>query len=238
MTYHEQLKDDRWKRKREKIIQHADHRCQICGKESPLDVYHSYYISGAKAWEYHDGALIAICRECHGRVHDKNESKPAFRREPEESRTSNSAEETDDAHMLLLFGANPNLNVREIIKIAELQYGWRKSKCYSIAHRLEIAGKLLFTKQSAHATTPNPTEYVVELEKLWNGVLDAIERCCPYLSKHFDGSVLASYQKNVAVLKVGLSSLSKIDNSKVHTLLQTKFAERGYCGAQFKFLGV
>lgn len=69
MNYQEQLKDARWKRKRLKVLQYADHSCQICGAQNvSLQVHHSYYINGAMAWEYPDGSLVALCDDCHGKV--------------------------------------------------------------------------------------------------------------------------------------------------------------------------
>lgn len=63
------LKDERWLRKRDKILSYADHRCQTCGVENtPLQVHHSYYRDGLRAWEYPDGSLVALCEDCHGRV--------------------------------------------------------------------------------------------------------------------------------------------------------------------------
>lgn len=77
MTYSEQLKDERWKRKRLKILAYADDRCQICGAEQvPLQVHHSYYRDGMMAWEYPDGSLVALCDDCHGRVVHGLEGKP------------------------------------------------------------------------------------------------------------------------------------------------------------------
>ena len=71
------LKDDRWLRKREKILEYADHRCQACGVEQvSLQVHHSYYRDGLRAWEYPDGSLIALCSDCHGRVIHGIESQP------------------------------------------------------------------------------------------------------------------------------------------------------------------
>jgi len=72
----EQLKDPRWIRKRDKILNYADHRCQTCGEDALLQVHHSYYRDGLDAWEYPDGSLIALCKDCHGRVIHGIESKP------------------------------------------------------------------------------------------------------------------------------------------------------------------
>lgn len=34
-----------------------------------LNVHHEFYIDGKKPWEYHDGALITLCEECHKKRH-------------------------------------------------------------------------------------------------------------------------------------------------------------------------
>lgn len=71
------LKNDNWIRKRDKILAHADHRCQVCGTEDvPLQVHHSYYREGLRAWEYPDGSLIAVCDGCHAKVHGYEQASP------------------------------------------------------------------------------------------------------------------------------------------------------------------
>jgi 5-methylcytosine-specific restriction endonuclease McrA len=37
--------------------------------KSGLHIHHTYYISGKKAWEYKDEALITLCYSCHEKLH-------------------------------------------------------------------------------------------------------------------------------------------------------------------------
>jgi 5-methylcytosine-specific restriction endonuclease McrA len=74
MTYSEKLKDPRWQKKRLKIMEYANWRCQICGnKDNTLHCHHSYYTRGKQPWQYPDGSIICICQECHEKIHKKPE---------------------------------------------------------------------------------------------------------------------------------------------------------------------
>lgn len=234
MKYREQLKDDRWRRKREKIIQHADHRCQICGKEAPLDVHHSYYISGAMAWEYHDGALIAICRDCHAKIHDKNEPPKPIERK-------NDSEKIDDEYILTFLEGNQNSRISDFAEWVEATYGFSKSKTYRILDRLESRGliekdRIFISSPTTQAAVSRPHQEAIDA--IWGRVVDGAGRCSPFLRGHLSLCKIQSFNKNVAVIKTPLSLLSLIDNSKTHCLLATKFGEIGHFGVQIKFLGI
>lgn len=70
MTYAEKLKDPRWQKKRLKIMEYANWRCQICGgKDRTLHCHHSYYTRGKQPWQYPDGSIICICETCHEKIH-------------------------------------------------------------------------------------------------------------------------------------------------------------------------
>ena len=68
MTYKEQLLDQRWKDKRDIIID-RDRMCFKCGLTKGLQVHHTKYIDGLMAWEYPDRLLITLCSGCHGLEH-------------------------------------------------------------------------------------------------------------------------------------------------------------------------
>lgn len=72
MSYSEKLKDPRWQKKRLKVFEYAQFRCQICGsKDKTLHVHHSYYTRGKEPWQYPTGSLICVCEKCHEKLHPK-----------------------------------------------------------------------------------------------------------------------------------------------------------------------
>lgn len=73
LTYQQQLKDERWKKKRDKIIKLFKGKCCLCGKTEELNVHHLEYRSSKKAWEYPNSCFVVLCKDCHTKVHsDKN----------------------------------------------------------------------------------------------------------------------------------------------------------------------
>jgi 5-methylcytosine-specific restriction endonuclease McrA len=64
MTYKEQINDRRWKAKA-KQIRERDKVCQMCGTSKHLQVHHTCYMRGLKAWEYDNEYLIVLCKTCH-----------------------------------------------------------------------------------------------------------------------------------------------------------------------------
>lgn len=77
MTYSEELDTIQWRKKRCKILQRDDFRCQECGAVQSddvcLHVHHKYYLFGHKAWEYRDSVLVTLCEDCHQSFHENNE---------------------------------------------------------------------------------------------------------------------------------------------------------------------
>ena len=70
IPYAEKLKDPRWQKKRLKVLEHAEWRCQLCGAQhKPLHVHHSYYTKRKDPWQYPLGSLIAVCEACHEIIH-------------------------------------------------------------------------------------------------------------------------------------------------------------------------
>lgn len=71
--YSEKLKDPRWQKKRLEILSSADFTCVYCGnKNETLHVHHFMYIKGKEPWDYSDGDLACICKDCHAISHAKN----------------------------------------------------------------------------------------------------------------------------------------------------------------------
>jgi len=65
-TYLEQLKDPRWKEKREKIFQRDGYTCFSCGSKENLRCHHKRY--SGKAWEAPDDDLQTLCQACHEKL--------------------------------------------------------------------------------------------------------------------------------------------------------------------------
>lgn len=67
-SYTTKLQDPRWTKKAALVKKRAEHKCQDCGAEKPLDAHHCYYTTMRLAyepWEYPLSALRALCRPCH-----------------------------------------------------------------------------------------------------------------------------------------------------------------------------
>jgi len=71
--YSDELKDQRWKDLRRKIIERDSGRCQVCDSSKALQVHHKRYIRGKKAWEHPENLLITLCQSCHSLFH-KNQN--------------------------------------------------------------------------------------------------------------------------------------------------------------------
>lgn len=70
VTYKERLKDPRWQKKKNHILELDGYTCQYCGaKDKPLHVHHTFYTEGKAPWEYLDEDLVTLCEDCHGKVH-------------------------------------------------------------------------------------------------------------------------------------------------------------------------
>ena len=84
-SYREDLNDERWKMKREKILKRDGYKCRWCGCIDDLQVHHKYYNkypdgSRVRAWDYPDDALIVLCRDCHEKCHSKYKNKSYYRK--------------------------------------------------------------------------------------------------------------------------------------------------------------
>lgn len=65
-TYADKLKDPRWQRKKNQIVERDNYTCQYCKLTTkPLQVHHYCYIIKGDPWDVPDDALITICEDCH-----------------------------------------------------------------------------------------------------------------------------------------------------------------------------
>lgn len=84
VTYIEMLLTERWRRKREEILERDNRKCRNCGCGQNLEVHHrQYHIdikSGMKRepWDYDSKYLITMCGECHEAGH-KQHNIPVFK---------------------------------------------------------------------------------------------------------------------------------------------------------------
>ena len=75
MNYTQQLKSKKWKEKRQSILERDNFSCVKCNSKDNLQVHHTLYINGRKAWEYNNKLLITVCSSCHFEIHQTEEIK-------------------------------------------------------------------------------------------------------------------------------------------------------------------
>jgi len=69
MPYHEYLSTNEWDVIRKHYLKEAGYKCQLCNAEGvELHVHHKTY---ERRGEEHPDDLIALCKDCHAKVHDK-----------------------------------------------------------------------------------------------------------------------------------------------------------------------
>ena len=65
-TYADKLKDPRWQKKKNSIVERDDYTCQFCHVTyKPLQVHHFYYNKNGNPWDVADDALVTVCEDCH-----------------------------------------------------------------------------------------------------------------------------------------------------------------------------
>jgi len=64
--YDEYLRSEHWKKVRKEVLSSAGNRCQRCGSPGRLQVHHKTY---ENIGQEHVNDLLAVCRECHERIH-------------------------------------------------------------------------------------------------------------------------------------------------------------------------
>ena len=68
-NYAEQVKDPRWQRKKNSILERDGYMCRNCGNDkNTLHVHHQYYEFGKNIWDYPDESLITLCEDCHKEI--------------------------------------------------------------------------------------------------------------------------------------------------------------------------
>lgn len=70
LPYREYLKTDHWQQVRRDALRRAGYRCELCFASGQLDVHHKTY---ERRGMEQRGDLIVLCRDCHGKFHDKFE---------------------------------------------------------------------------------------------------------------------------------------------------------------------
>lgn len=79
LTYAQKLQDPRWKAKRIQILERDKYKCQWCGiRDALFDVHHHYYLAGREPWDYPDCSLVTLCRDCHSKYGNKDETAKAL----------------------------------------------------------------------------------------------------------------------------------------------------------------
>jgi 5-methylcytosine-specific restriction endonuclease McrA len=75
MSYAEYLESDAWKALRAKVLKRASHICEGCGTAEAVQAHHLRYahIGHEFLWE-----LVAVCLECHERVHPEKHKTDRF----------------------------------------------------------------------------------------------------------------------------------------------------------------
>lgn len=78
-----------------------------------------------------------------------------------------------------------------------------------------------------------------DLETLWARLVEAVGRASPFTRSYLIEAHPVSFAKNI--LTIGFAPecedhIALVDNSRNHTLLQTKLGELGHANAQFKFI--
>lgn len=87
MKYSEQLKMAEWKKKCHQIRMRDKNRCTYCGSGENLCVHHTFYYSDRPLpWLYPDNSLVTLCKKCHNKYHEFNESVIYDRRTPKKIR--------------------------------------------------------------------------------------------------------------------------------------------------------
>ena len=79
--YQKELQDKRWKELSLSVMKRDNFQCALCGSKNNLNVHHTEYQTGKKAWEYPTSVLITLCSDCHTKVHsDKNHQLNPYRK--------------------------------------------------------------------------------------------------------------------------------------------------------------
>lgn len=94
-SYNEYMDSEEWKSKKQQRLDFADHRCELCNRQSELHVHHRTY---ERFGDEKLGDLIVLCRRCHDVFHHRltlhsPEEVPEGAEVPEEERIGHAARE-------------------------------------------------------------------------------------------------------------------------------------------------
>ena len=75
--YRRLLKDGRWLKRRQDILNRDGHKCVKCGSSSRLQVHHKFYEKFPNGemvdpWDYPDYVMETLCEDCHRKAHRRN----------------------------------------------------------------------------------------------------------------------------------------------------------------------
>ncbi len=66
----EDYKNPKWQKKRLEVLSKYKFKCEDCGSTTKtLHVHHILYRKGRKVWEYDEDEFLALCADCHDRLH-------------------------------------------------------------------------------------------------------------------------------------------------------------------------
>lgn len=66
LTYARYLESDWWLHRRERALELAEHRCQVCNSPGPLEIHHRTY---ERLGHERDADLVVLCTNCHKLFH-------------------------------------------------------------------------------------------------------------------------------------------------------------------------
>jgi 5-methylcytosine-specific restriction endonuclease McrA len=69
--YETYLQSPEWKAKRDKVLKRADGKCEGCGERPASEVHHLTYAHVCEEFLFE---LVALCTDCHARVHHGDEA--------------------------------------------------------------------------------------------------------------------------------------------------------------------
>jgi len=74
LTYYQQMQHPLWQKKRLRVMEFHEFKCQECeAEEEQLHVHHPMYKRGAMIWDYTISELMCLCEACHKETHKKDE---------------------------------------------------------------------------------------------------------------------------------------------------------------------
>ena len=69
-SYQDMLNSERWKQKRQEILERDDYTCRSCQRKTATEVHHICYYTNSHPADYPGHLLRSFCTECHQREHE------------------------------------------------------------------------------------------------------------------------------------------------------------------------